>query len=66
MLKRKNDFISEKYKTSNIYQNIWKAKEIWEKDVKDWMGASVWRVGRTVEDRKMFKCSIKAARSRNW
>ena len=22
----------------------------WEKDVEDWMGASVWRVGRTAED----------------
>ena len=22
----------------------------WEKDVEDWMGASVWRVGQTAED----------------
>ena len=25
-------------------------KRSWEKDVEDWMGASVWRVGRTAED----------------
>ena len=26
----------------------------WEMDVEDWMGASVWRVGRTAEDRLMY------------
>ena len=25
----------------------------WENDVEDWMGASVWRVGRTAEDQLM-------------
>ena len=25
-------------------------KRSWEKDVEDWMGASVWRVGRTAEE----------------
>ena len=29
------------------------------------MGASVWRVGRTAEDRLMYKRSIKAAASGN-
>ena len=29
----------------------------------DWMGASVWRVGRTEEDRLMYRKSIKAATS---
>ena len=37
----------------------------WEKDVKDWMGASVWRSGRTTEDRLMLRRSIKAATSGN-
>ena len=31
-----------------------------EKDVVDWMGDSVWRVGRTVEYRLMYRRSIKA------
>ena len=31
----------------------------------DWMGASVWRVGRTAEDRLVYRRSIKAARSKN-
>ena len=29
-------------------------KRSWEKDVEDWIGASVWRVGRTAEDRLMY------------
>ena len=35
----------------------------WEKDVEDWMEASVWGVGRTAEDRLMYRKSIKAATS---
>ena len=31
----------------------------------DWMGASVWRVGRTAEDRLMYQRSITAATSAN-
>ena len=36
-----------------------------EKDVKDWMGKtlSVWRVGRTAEDRLKYGRSVKAATS---
>ena len=33
----------------------------WEKDVEAWMGASVWRVGRTEEYRLMYRRSVKAA-----
>ena len=40
-------------------------RESWEKDVEDRMGASVWRVGRTAEDRLMYGRSIKAATSGN-
>ena len=40
-------------------------KRSWEKDVEDWMGASVWRVGRTAEDRLMYGRSVKAATSGN-
>ena len=36
-----------------------------EKDVDDWMGASVWRVGRTVEDRLMYRRPNKVAVSGN-
>ena len=31
-------------------RNRRRPKRYWEKDVDDWMGASVWRVERTVED----------------
>ena len=38
----------------------------WEKDVEDWMGASVWIVGRTAEyNGMMYRRSIKAATSGN-
>ena len=30
-------------------------EDSWEKDVEDWIGASVWRVGRTAEDRLMSR-----------
>ena len=30
-------------------------KRYWEKEVVGWMGASVWRVGRTAEDRLMYR-----------
>ena len=36
-----------------------------EKDVEDWMGASVWRLGRTAEERLVCGRSIKAATSGN-
>ena len=36
-------------------------KRYWEKDVKDWMGASVWRMGRTAEDRLMYGRFVKAS-----
>ena len=34
-----------------------------EKDVVDWMRASVWRVGRTAEDRRMYIRSVKTVTS---
>ena len=37
----------------------------WEKDVEDWVGASVWKVGRTAEDRETNRRTIKAVASRN-
>ena len=37
----------------------------WEKDVEEWMGLSVWRVGRTADGRLMDTRSIKAATSGN-
>ena len=37
----------------------------WEKDVEDWMGASVWGVGRTAEDRLAYGRSVKEATSGN-
>ena len=40
-------------------------KRFWEKNVEDWMVAIVWRVGRTAEDRLMFRRSTKAATSGN-
>ena len=33
--------------------------------MEDWIGASVWRVGRTAEDRLMYGRSVKAATSGN-
>ena len=47
-------------------RNRGRPKRSWEKDVEDWMGASVWRVGRTAEDRLMYGRSVKAATSGNW
>ena len=44
-------------------RNRGRPKRSWEKDVEDWMGVSVWRVGRTAEDRLMYRRSIKAATS---
>ena len=41
--------------------NIGGPKRYWEKDVEDWMGASVWRFGRTAEDRLMYERPVKAA-----
>ena len=35
-------------------------KRSWEKDVEDWMGASVWRVGRTAEARLIYGRSVTA------
>ena len=46
-------------------RNRGRPKRSWEKDVEDWMGASVWRVGRTAEDRLMYIRSIKAVTSGN-
>ena len=46
-------------------RNRGRPKRSWEKDVEDWMGASVWRVGRTAEDWLMYRRSIKAATSGN-
>ena len=37
----------------------------WEKGAEDWMGASVWRLGRTAEDRLMYGRSVKTATSGN-
>ena len=39
-------------------RNGGKPKRYLEKDVEDWMGAGVWRVGRTADDRLMFGRSI--------
>ena len=33
--------------------------------MEDWIGASVWKVGRTAEDRLMYGRSVKAATSGN-
>ena len=50
-------------------RNRGRPERLWEngKDVEDWMGggASVWRMGRTAEDRLMYRRSIKAATSGN-
>ena len=35
--------------------NRGRIKGYWEKDVEDWMGASVWRVGQTAEDQPMWR-----------
>ena len=47
----------------NGQRNKERPKRSW--DVEDWMGASVWRLGRTAEDRPMYTRSIKAATSGN-
>ena len=31
---------------------------IWEKDMEDWMGKSVWRVGGTAEDQLMYRSLV--------
>ena len=36
----------------------------WGKDVEDWTGSSVWRLGRTAEDRLMYTRSIKVETSK--
>ena len=46
-------------------RNRGRPKRYWEKDVEDWMGARVWRVGLTEEDRMMYGRSVKAATSGN-
>ena len=46
-------------------RNRGRPKRSWEKDVDDMLGASVWRVGRTAEDRLKYERSINAATSGN-
>ena len=35
-------------------RNRGRSKRYWEKELENWMGARVWRVGRTAEDRLMY------------
>ena len=46
-------------------RNRGRPKRSWEEDVEDWMGAIVWRLGRTVEVRLVYGRSVKAATSGN-
>ena len=46
-------------------RNRERPKRSWEKDVEDWMEASVWRVEQTAEYRLMYGRSTKAATSGN-
>ena len=57
----RNEYLKERWKANETGR----PNRSWEKDVEDWMGASVWRVGRTAGHRLMYRRSIKAAMSRN-
>ena len=46
-------------------RNRGRPKRPWEKDVEDWIGVSVWRVGRTEEDWLMYSRSVVECRTRN-
>ena len=46
-----------------VQRNRGISNRYWEKDVEDWMRASVWRVGRTAEDRRMYIRSVKTVTS---
>ena len=47
------------------HRNRGRPKRSLEKDVDDWMGASVWRMGRTAEYRLMYGISVKVATTGN-
>ena len=54
---------SRRYLGRRMWRTVWgqvsgeweeQQKISWEKDVEDWLGVSIWRVGRTAEDRRRY------------